>query len=67
MEKAFLQLQNTEAGVLRAAPNIYAAYITAGLVPVGEEQRWMQRATEEAIYMATLVDDRVVCENEVKS
>lgn len=67
MEKAYLHLQKTETAVVRAAANIYAAYITAGHVPVGDEKRWMERATDEAIFIATLVDDRVVCENEVKS
>jgi len=67
MEKAFLQLQNTETAVVRAAANIYGAYITAGIVPVGDEKRWMERATDEAIFIATLVDNRVICENEVKS
>ena len=67
MEKAYLQLQNTETALVRAAASIYAAYITAGAVPVGEEQRWMERATDEAIFIATRVDDRVICENEVKS
>lgn len=67
MEKAHLKLQDTETAVVRAAASIYAAYISAGLVPVGDEKQWMERATDEAIFIATLVDDRVVCENEVES
>lgn len=67
MDKTYLQLQVTEVAVLRAAANIYAAYIAAGIVPAGNEQQWMERAIDESILMAKMVDDKVVCENEVKS
>ena len=44
MPRVTLTLHPSEAVVIRAAAQIYAAYITAGRVKEGSEKEWMQRA-----------------------
>ena len=65
MPNPSLSLQPSEAVVIRCASNIYSAYIAAGKIPTGHEREWMQRAIDEAIWIARTVDDKVRSDNEM--
>ena len=60
-----LKLQAGETAVLHAASRLYAAYITAGRVEVGQEADYIKRSIEEAHYMAKLTDQMVVSDDEM--
>lgn len=60
-----IQLADTEASILSAASRIYAAYIASGQISAGEEDRYMQMAVKQVVYMAALVDDRIKAEGEL--
>ena len=47
-KRTTLSLQPSEAIVIRAAADIYAAYIIAGKVQDGQEKEWRDRAIREA-------------------
>jgi hypothetical protein len=64
MAKTALTLHPSEAVVVRAAAAIYAAYITAGKVPEGQNEEWMKRAIKEAFFIARTTDDAIVSDNE---
>lgn len=63
--RASLRLQPSETAVLHAASRIYAAYISSGQVADGQQVAMMQRAIEEAYYLATAVDDVVLSDDEL--
>ncbi len=42
MTKKHFKLQHSESVVVQAAAQIYAAYISAGRVPEGEQTQWME-------------------------
>jgi hypothetical protein len=65
MEKPTLSLQPSEAVVVRAAATIYAAYISTGRVPDGKEQEWMQRAINEALWIARTTDEMIHSDTEM--
>ena len=48
-----------------AAATIFAAYITSNQVIEGEEESWMQRAIDEAIWIAKKTDENVQSDNEM--
>jgi hypothetical protein len=56
MSKHYLNLPPGEAAILRAAAQIYAAYIISGQVREGEEKHWMKRALKEAMSFAKTID-----------
>ena len=60
MGKHYLTLQHSESVVTLAAAQIYAAYITAGVVNSENRAMYMQRSIEEAIKIAETTDDLVV-------
>ena len=60
-----LTLQQTEGALVRAATQIYAAYITAGVMADGDGDAWMKRSIDEAIAIAKAVEAAVVAEREV--
>jgi hypothetical protein len=62
---AHLKLQHSESVVVQAAAQIYAAYITAGRVPEGDESKWMERSIREAIRMARATDAAVISDEEI--
>ena len=62
----YLSLQHSESIVTTAAANIYAAYITSNRVTEGEEEQWMTRAIEEAIWIALQTDARVQSDGEMQ-
>jgi len=64
MAKIAMSLQPSESVVVRCAANIYAAYITAGRVPEGQEEQWMGRSIREAIWIARTADDAIQSDNE---
>ena len=64
MAKLSLSLQPSESVVVRAAAEIYAAYITVGRVPEGQEKEWMSRSIQEAFWIARTADDAIQSDNE---
>ena len=61
----YLSLQHSESVIVAAAANIFAAYISSNRVAEGEEEAWMQRSIDEAIWIATKVDEKVQSDNEM--
>ncbi|MBC8870408.1 MAG: hypothetical protein H8E44_13380 [Planctomycetes bacterium] len=60
-----MKLQHSESVVVQAAAQIYAAYISAGRVPEGEEAQWMKRSIREAIQIAHATDAAVISDEEI--
>ena len=59
-----LQLAATEAALLNAAAQIYAANITAGNVSEDSEARWMKKSIKQAIAMGDAIDEMIKAEDE---
>ncbi len=64
-KKNHFKLQKSEAVIVRASSEIYAAYISSGRVEEGQESAWMKRSIREAITIARWVDDAVISDEEV--
>ena len=62
-----LKLQKSESVVVAAASQIYAAYITAGKVTDGDEDKWIAKSIKEAIRLAIATDDAIISDDEVES
>ena len=62
-----LKLQQSESVVIAAAAQIYSAYISAGRVEDGEEDKWMSRSIKEAIRLAIATDEAIISDDEVES
>lgn len=60
-----LFLQPSEGIVVRAAADIYAAYIIAGQVEEGKEKQWRDRAIREAYDIARTTDENIVSDGEL--
>ena len=65
MSKKHLNLQPSEAAVFSSAAQIYSAYIVAGKVSAGEEDKWMARSIKESIKLALATEDAVVSDEEL--
>ena len=65
MSRTYLSLKPSEMTVAAAAANIFAAYISAGLVREGSEDEWMKRAVREAVRIAKLTDSAVTSDDEM--
>jgi hypothetical protein len=65
MSKVHLNLQATEQVIVQAAATIYAAYVSAGRIKMGDEDMWLERAIREAIRIAKTTDAAVVSDTEV--
>ncbi len=65
MQKSKVSLQTSECAVFQVAGNIYAAYLSAGKVPEGDEKKWMERALREAVELAQMSDARVQSDAEL--
>lgn len=64
MNKPYLSLQPSEAVVVQAAAQIFAAYVTSGRAPEGEEESWIRRAVDDAIRIARAVDAAIQSDGE---
>jgi hypothetical protein len=64
MAKSYLKLQQSEAVVVQAAAQIYAAYIVAGRVDEGQESEFMQKSIRAALRIAKATDEAVVSDEE---
>lgn len=66
-QQVHLKLYDSERAVLRGACEIYAGYLTAGLVKPGEdsERELMERAIQTAISMARRVDKLIQSDSEM--
>jgi hypothetical protein len=65
MSKSYLTLQPSEGIVIKAAAQIYAAYIQVGQVVSGQEEEWMKKSIKEAIQLAKTIDEIVVSDDEM--
>jgi len=65
MNKSYLSLKHSESVATASAAQIYAAYISAGRVPEGDEAKWMKRAIREAIIIAQSMDEAVTSDDEM--
>jgi hypothetical protein len=65
MTKPDVTLQPTKGIITAAAAQIYAAYISAGLIGEGEVEDWIKRAIREAIAIARTIDASVQSDNEL--
>ncbi|MFO0935708.1 MAG: hypothetical protein U0798_04220 [Gemmataceae bacterium] len=65
MAKVILQLQPSEAVVVRAASKIYSAYIMAGKVVEGQEKEAMNKAINEAVYIALTAEQLIQSDDEL--
>ncbi len=64
-KKVSLSLQPSESVVVRAAAQIYAAYIIAGKVDEGQEKAWRERAIREAFDLAKTADLSIISDGEL--
>ena len=62
---AYLSLQHSESVIVAAAAHIFAAYISSSRVAEGEEEAWMQRSIDEAIWIAKKMDDQIQSDDEL--
>ncbi|MCH9027957.1 MAG: hypothetical protein IIA05_12735 [Proteobacteria bacterium] len=65
MAKAYIKLQPSEAVIVGAAAQIYAAYVIAGRTEQGHEAEWMEQSIREAICIAKTVDSSVQADTEL--
>jgi hypothetical protein len=65
MKKVRISLQVSESVVFEAAGRIYAAFVAGAKVKEGEEQQWMERATQQAIQLAQIVEQSVQSDSEL--
>ncbi len=65
MSKPILNLAPSEAVVVRAAADIFAAYIVAGKVPEGQTDLWLKRSLQEAFHLARLADEAIQSDSEL--
>ena len=58
-EKHFVDLQSSEQVLVRAAADIFAAYVQRGFVKEGNEEQYISKAIDEAIRIALKIDELV--------
>jgi hypothetical protein len=64
-ERVFIHLHQSEGYILRSAAEVFAGYISTGAVTPENEQSLALKAVELAIRMASLIDERVRCQDEI--
>ena len=64
-KKPYLSLQHSESVVIAAASQIFAAYIISNHVGKGEQEAWMERSIQEAIWIAKKTDEIVHSDDEM--
>ena len=65
MSKPVINLQPSEAVVVRIAATIYAAHIAAGYIKKGQEKEIMKQAIMDAIYLARTTDELIQSDDEL--
>ena len=60
-----LKLQHSESVVAHMASRIYAAYIAAGKVEAGTEDKWMKESIRSAIKICVATDKAVISDDEI--
>jgi predicted metal-dependent phosphotriesterase family hydrolase len=63
--KVYLTLKPSEKVVTCCAAQIYSAYIRAGQVEEGSQEKWIERAVREAIEIAQLADASITSDDEM--
>lgn len=66
-KQVHMKLYESERAVLRAACDVYAGYVAAGMVEIGtdKESEMMERAIQTAISMARRVDKLIQSDSEL--
>lgn len=65
MERQYIHLHPSEGYILRAASSVYSGFLATGAVTAGNEDALVTKSVEIAIRMAALVDERILCQDEV--
>lgn len=65
MSRAYINLQPSEAVLVQAAAQIFAAYISSGQSVPDKENEYLKKSIQQAIRMAQLIDDVVQGDKEV--
>ena len=63
-KKPYITLQPTEQTIVTAAAQIYAAFITNGMVEPGDETKWLKQSVHDAIRLARITDDTIQADKE---
>ena len=61
----YANLQPSEMAIFRAAANIYAAYVSSGLVDGGNENEMIQKSIETSMKIADIVEKAVQSDGEI--
>jgi len=62
---ASIRLDKSEAEVMRAAAQIYSAYILAGQVAPGTEHQWLEKCLDDAIHLARRAEAKIQSDGEL--
>lgn len=65
MSRHYINLQPSEAVIVQAAAQIYAAYIISGQCTPEKEDEYLKKALQQAIRLARTTDDVVQADKEV--
>ena len=63
--KRYFSLQPSEGILIRAAADIYSAYIPNGQVPDGKENAYIQKSIQEAMTIADSVENLIQSDGEM--
>ncbi len=58
-EQHYVDLQVNERTLVHAASAIYAAYVSSGRIPEGEEKEYLSRSVDEALGIASRIEELV--------
>ncbi len=65
MSRHYINLQPSEAVLVQAAAQIFAAYVSSGQCTPDKEDELLKKAIKQAIRMAQFIDDVVQADKEV--
>ncbi|QEF97403.1 hypothetical protein Mal15_14430 [Stieleria maiorica] len=66
MAKKHITLQHSESVIVQAAAQIYAAYLSCGLVGEKDKTKYLKQSIRDAITIARSVDDAVISDGEME-
>ncbi len=58
-EEHYVDLQMNERTLVHAASAIYAAYVSSGRIPEGEEKEYLSKSVDEALVIASRIEELV--------
>ena len=63
--KVRLKLHPSEVAVIRSAAEIFSAYLRAGYIKNGEEEKWIDKSLDTAIQIARRAESRITSDDEL--